>query len=590
MPADLILRGATVHTVDAARRTAAAVAIEAGRIAAVGDADEVDGLRGPATRVVDLDGGMVLPGFQDAHCHLGSSGHASTLCSLEGSRGADEHLRRIGAYRDAHPDREWIVGSGWSMSDFPGGTPTAAALDAVVPDRPAVLTNRDYHGVWVNSRALEAAGITAATPDPAGGRIERDEHGAPMGTLQEQAMHLVLDRAPGPTHADRVAGIRAGATYYHRLGITACQDALVDPGWQAAYEELAHTGELRLRVRGALEWDVGRGEEQVAELVERRRSGTLGRLACGNVKFFHDGVVENRTAAMLDPYLNAAGGATAEHGIDMYDRADLERFVRLCDAEGFGVHIHTIGDRAVRESLDAIEAAARANGRRDARHQLAHVQFAHPDDLPRFRALGVIANVTPLWARLEAYVAEMTLPFVSARAGAGCTRSRASAGPAGRSRSGATGRCPPPTHATSWPWPSPGAIRRAPQTSRSSRRSGSTWALRSPPTPSAPRTPAGSTRLPDRSSPASWRTSWCSTATCSRWRRPSTCRRASSPRFSRARSSTRSRARLWREAPQPRTITYVPSGAMRRRMRIAVAPTWMQPLLTWPIGPGWIAI
>ncbi len=419
MPADLILRGATVHTVDAARRTAAAVAIEAGRIAAVGDAHEVDGLRGPATRVVDLDGGMVLPGFQDAHCHLGSSGHASTLCSLEGSRGADEHLRRVAVYRDAHPDREWVVGSGWSMSDFPGGTPTAAALDAVVPDRPAVLTNRDYHGVWVNTRALAAAGITAATPDPAGGRIERDEHGAPMGTLQEQAMHLVLDRAPAPTHTDRVAGIRAGVAYYHRLGITACQDALVDPGWQAAYEELARAGELGLRVRGALEWDVGRGEEQVAELVERRRSGTVGRLGCGNVKFFHDGVVENRTAAMLDPYLDAAGRATDEYGIDMYARADLERFVRLCDAEGFGVHIHTIGDRAVRESLDAIEAAARANGRRDARHQLAHVQFAHPDDLPRFRSLGVIANVTPLWARLEAYVTEMTLPFVSARAAAG---------------------------------------------------------------------------------------------------------------------------------------------------------------------------
>jgi predicted amidohydrolase YtcJ len=137
------------------------------------------------------------------------------------------------------------------------------------------------------------------------------------------------------------------------------------------------------------------------------------------VKFFHDGVVENRTAAMLDPYLDAAGRPTGEHGLHMYDQADLERFVRLCDAEGFGIHIHTIGDRAVRDSLDALEAAARVNGRRDARHQLAHVQFAHPADLPRFRALGVIANVTPLWARREAYVAEMTLPFVSARAGAG---------------------------------------------------------------------------------------------------------------------------------------------------------------------------
>jgi predicted amidohydrolase YtcJ len=419
MPADLILRGATVHTVDAARRTARAVAIEGGRIAAVGEPDKLDGLRGPATRVVDLDGAMVLPGFQDAHCHLGASGHASTLCSLEDGDGADGHLRRIAAYGEAHPNREWVVGSGWSMSDFPGGTPTAAALDAVVPDRPAVLTNRDYHGVWVNTRALELAGITPATPDPAGGRIERDEHGAPMGTLQEQAMHLVLDLAPAPTHADRVAGIRAAAAYYHRLGITACQDALVDPDWQAAYEQLARAGELPLRVRGALQWDVGRGEEQLAELVERRRSGTFGRLACGNVKFFHDGVVENRTAAMLDPYLDSEGRPTGEYGIDMYDRADLERFVRLCDAEGFGVHIHAIGDRAVRESLDAIEAAARANGRRDARHQLAHVQFAHADDLPRFRTLGVIANVTPLWARLEAYVAEMTLPFVSDPAGSG---------------------------------------------------------------------------------------------------------------------------------------------------------------------------
>jgi predicted amidohydrolase YtcJ len=282
-----------------------------------------------------------------------------------------------------------------------------------------VLTNRDYHGVWVNSRALELAGITAATPDPPGGRIERDATGAPVGMLQEQAMHLVLDRAPVPTHADRIEGIRAAEDYYFSLGITACQDALVDREWQAAYEQLARSGDLRLRVRGSLEWEPGGGERQLAELVERRQSGTVGRLACGNVKFFHDGVVENRTAAMLDPYLDAGGHPTDEYGLDQYPLAELERFVRLCDAEGFGVHIHTIGDRAVRESLDVLEAAIRANGRRDARHQLAHVQFAHPDDLPRFRALGVIANVTPLWARLEAYVTELTIPFVSPRASAG---------------------------------------------------------------------------------------------------------------------------------------------------------------------------
>ena len=419
MPADLILRNAIVHTGDAARRTADAVAVTDGRIAAVGSVDDVDGTRGPATRVVELGGAMVLPAFQDAHCHLGMSGYATTRCDLSGSSGADEHLRRIAAYCDAHPDREWIVGGGWSMSDFPGGIPTAAALDAVVADRPAVLPNRDYHGAWVNSRALELAGVTAATPDPPGGRIERDADGTPVGTLQEQAMHLVLDRAPAPTHADRVAGIRAAEDYYHRLGITACQDALVDPEWQAAYEQLARAGELRLRVRGALEWRPGDGDGQLAELLERRHSGTVGRLACGNVKFFHDGVVENRTAAMLDPYRGSDGRPTAEYGLDQYPLADLERYVRLCDGECFGVHIHAIGDRAVRESLDVLEAAIRANGRRDARHQLAHVQFAHPGDLPRFRALGVIANVTPLWARLEEYVTQLTIPFVSERASAG---------------------------------------------------------------------------------------------------------------------------------------------------------------------------
>jgi predicted amidohydrolase YtcJ len=326
MPADLILQNVVVHTVDAARRTTDAVAVEGGRIVAVGSTEDVEGVCGPTTRVVDLGGAMVLPGFQDAHCHLGMSGHAGTRCDLSDSRGADGHLRRIAAYCEAHPDREWIVGGGWSMSDFPGGIPTAAALDAVVSDRPAVLPNRDYHGAWVNSRALELAGVTAATPDPPGGRIERDARGAPVGTLQEQAMHLVLDRAPAPTHADRMDGIRVAENHYFSLGITACQDALVDPEWQAAYEQLARAGELRLRVRGSLEWRPGGDERQLAELVERRSSGTVGRLACGNVKFFHDGVVENRTAAMLDPYLDADGRATAEYGLDQYPLADLSRF------------------------------------------------------------------------------------------------------------------------------------------------------------------------------------------------------------------------------------------------------------------------
>src|SRR3954449_10251066 len=301
------------------------------------------GRAGDAT--VDVEGGMVLPGFQDAHCHLAMGGYERTLCDLSESRGAEAHLRRIREYAGANPDRGWILGGGWSMSDFPGGVPTRQQLDAVVCDRPVILPNSDYHGAWVNTRALELAGIGRDTPDPFGGRIERDQHGEPVGMLQESAMGLVLDLAPKPDADQRAAGLRTAQEYYHRLGITACQDAAVEPDYQETYERLARAGELTLRVRGNLSWNPALGDEQLDQLIERRLSGTIGRLTCGNVKFFHDGVVENRTAAMLDPYLDAAGAATGEYGIDQYRLADLARHVAACDAAGFGIHIHAIGDR-----------------------------------------------------------------------------------------------------------------------------------------------------------------------------------------------------------------------------------------------------
>ena len=418
MAADLILTNGVVHTVDAARSVHGAVAVTDGSVTAVGSSADIAQLAGPATRVVDVQGGMVLPAFQDAHCHLGAAGYARTLCDLSESSGADEHLRRVREYAEAHPERRWIAGGGWLASDFPGGIPTREQLDAAVPDRPAVLTTSDYHGAWANTLALQEAAIGAGTPDPSGGRIERDQHGEPVGMLQEQAMHLVLDLVPKPTAEERAEGLRTAQQYYLSLGITACQDATVVPEWQETYQRFAESGELTLRIRGNMSWDPAGGDDQLDELLERRRSGTIGRLACGNVKFFHDGVVENRTAAMLDSYLDGSGHPTGEYGIDQYRLEDLGRHVRRCDAAGFGIHIHAIGDRAVRESLDVLEAAAAANGRRDARHQLAHVQFCPPQDIVRFRQLGVIANVTPLWARLESYITELTLPFVSPAAAA----------------------------------------------------------------------------------------------------------------------------------------------------------------------------
>jgi predicted amidohydrolase YtcJ len=416
--ADLILANGAVHAMDAGRAVHEAVAVRGERIVAAGGAGAIAELAGPQTRTVDVEGGMVLPGFHDAHCHLAESGFDQTQCVLDDAGGAEGHLRRIAEYAADHPDREWILGGGWAMDDFPGGIATRELLDAIVPDRPVFLPNRDYHGAWVNTRALELAGIGADTPDPDGGRIERDAEGAPIGTLQEGAMGLVSSLAPEPTADQRAAGILAAQAFYHRLGITACQDALVSADVQRVYERLAGSGQLTLRVRANLGWQRDRDEGQLAELLERRRTGRIGRLDCGNVKFFHDGVVETRTAAMLDPYRDGQGRPTDDRGLDLYDREALARFIRICDAEGFGIHIHTIGDRAVRESLDALEAAGAANGARDARHQLAHVQFAHPDDVVRFGSLGVIANVTPLWARMEGYVRDLTLPFISEQAAA----------------------------------------------------------------------------------------------------------------------------------------------------------------------------
>src|SRR6266511_4039982 len=330
---ELIITGAPVYTVDAVRGWASAVAVGGGRIAAVGAERDVLALRGPRTRVLSLDGGMVVPSFQDAHAHPLTSGLELLRCSLTDTD-PDDYAAATTRWAADHPDAPWLLGGGWRMDAFPGGVPPAGLLDRLVPGRPVWLESRDGHSGWANAPALALAGVTAATTDPSNGRLERDQRGAPTGVLHEGAMRLV----------------------------------------------------------------------------ERRRTASVGRLRAGAVKIVQDGVFENFTAAMLDPYLGRDGG----RGISMLPADELARVVTLLDAEGFDVHVHAIGDRAVREALDAFEAAARANGHRDARHQIAHLQFVHPDDRPRFRRLGVVANAQPFWAVLDGYMRDLTLPSVSA--------------------------------------------------------------------------------------------------------------------------------------------------------------------------------
>ncbi|MFC9059993.1 amidohydrolase, partial [Streptomyces sp. NPDC057074] len=325
-----------------------------------------------------------------------------------------------GAYADAHPERPWITGGGWSMEAFPGGRPDRRLLDAIVPDRPVYLVNRDHHGAWANSRALDVAGVTRDTPDPADGRVERDADGAPTGMLQEGAMSLVARHVPPVTPDEQLDGLLRAQSLLHSLGVTAWQDALLgahastaDPA--PAYRRAVERDLLTARVRGALWWDRARGLEQLPELLARRSEFTLGTLNCHTVKIMQDGIAENHTAAMLAPYLTACGCASDNAGISFVAPGELAGIVTRLDAEGFQVHFHALGDRAVREALDAVEAARRANGYRDNRHHLAHLQVVDTADVPRFRALGATANVQPLWAAHEPQMDELTIPFLGDR-------------------------------------------------------------------------------------------------------------------------------------------------------------------------------
>jgi hypothetical protein len=405
---DLILTGGSVFTADRGRRVAEAVGIRGGRVATVGSAAEVMADAGPETRVLELEGRTVVPGFQDAHVHAPHGGLAKTECYLYESRSAEEALAIVARYAAEHPDREWIAGGGWSIEHLPTGTPSRTDLDAVCPDRPVFLDNADGHTAWVNSRALELAGVTRETSDPPDGRIERDADGEPQGCLHEGAADLVEILLPPTTQERWEDGILRAQAELLALGITAWQDADIPPTTLAAYRAVAERGGLTMRIEGNLQWipDVS-PEDAVEELAARRESAHVGRLRIRGAKLFVDGVLENFTGTLLEPYTG-----TDNVGIPLFGHDELAHIVTLLDGHGFQVHMHAIGDRAVRDALDAIESSQRANGARDARHHLAHVQLVHPDDVPRFRELGVVANVSPLWACRSRHVTELTEPFI----------------------------------------------------------------------------------------------------------------------------------------------------------------------------------
>ncbi len=394
------------------------VGVAGDRIVAIG-ADQVTDRIDRGTRVVDLRGRLLLPGFIDAHLHPIQGGSERLGCDLSGGATREDYLSLVRRYADTHTEARWIIGGGWAQAAFPGGTPEASDLDRICPDRPIVISNRDHHSAWVNSALLRLAGIDASTPDPPDGRIERDEHGNPSGTLHEGARMMALRLAPAQSPADMYAGLLEAQGYLHGFGITAWQDALIgDYGNHSrqfvdVYRTAIERGELAARVNGALWWDRDRGLDQLEGLIETRAAYQLEQFRITTVKIMQDGVPENRTAAFLEPYLAPrCGCGDAGTGISFVEPKRLQDYVTALDREGFQAHFHAIGDRAVRESLDAIEAARDRNESPGPTHHVAHLQVVHPDDISRFARLRVAANIQPLWAAYDPQMVELNLPIL----------------------------------------------------------------------------------------------------------------------------------------------------------------------------------
>jgi predicted amidohydrolase YtcJ len=405
--ADLVLRGGAVYTVDAARSWASAIAVRDGRIAYVGTDSLPSGMVGPKTEVIELAGQMVLPGFQDAHVHPLDSGVELGGCNLDDLATPTQIVDTIRAYAGAHPELKWVRGTGWQLPVFPGGNPSKALLDQAVPDRPAFFYAADGHSAWVNSKALALAKITRDTPDPANGRIERDRRThEPSGTLREEAVELVADLLPERSDAELTAGLQRAEREASAFGITTVFEADAGEPELKTYAAADRAGKLSFRVVAASHVGEAAGDSVITRLQEWRKRYSTQHVHPIAAKIFADGVIESRTAALLAPYLDRPG----DSGSPNYDSLTLTRLAVDLDRAGFQIHVHAIGDRAIRMTLDALEQARRMNGVRDSRHGIAHLELIDPADIPRFRRLGVIANFQPLWANGDEYLTKLTEP------------------------------------------------------------------------------------------------------------------------------------------------------------------------------------
>lgn len=410
--ADLVFLDGEIYTVNESQPWAQSLAISAGKILFVGDSKGAKKYIANNTQIVKLNGKFMLPGFQDSHIHPVSSALNSYMCSLFGLPGVEAYLQRIRECVKKHPDAEWLHGAGWSHAYFDkANPPTKFMLDKIAADVPISLTSYDGHSLWVNSKALQLSKVDEVTADVSFGRIERLPNSRePSGLLLEDiAQDLVLKTKPAYTREQVYDALLYVQAYLNSLGVTSIQDALVDTqsdgiyGVLPAYQRAAKNDELTVRVVAALYWAPGFKLQNIADLKKIRADYSSRFFRADSVKLWQDGVMHTYTSRLLEDYANKPG----ERGMSMIPEKQLKQIVTELDKAGFQLHFHADGDGAIRQCLDAIETAIKNNGRRDSRHHIAHLELIHPDDIPRFKALDVVANVQPMWSTSKTYISDL---------------------------------------------------------------------------------------------------------------------------------------------------------------------------------------
>jgi hypothetical protein len=407
--ADVIVVNGDIRTMDAPTPRVSALAISGGRVIALGSDAAIRELSHSSTRIIDAGGRLVLPGFQDTHIHLQDSGHGYGLnANLDKARTIPELQETMRAYARMTKS-EWVNGVGWYTGIFTEENLDRHVLDAAVPDRPCYIYASDGHNACLNSKACAAIGLVRGTPDPRNGHFVVDSNGEPTGMLHEDAIFWAQERMPAATDDDFAEGVRFAQKLANRHGITGVLDASVNERHARVYSRLERAGELTVRICATAKvLPEEKTEDALARVSALRRDHQSEMFTIHSAKFFLDGVFENRTAVMIEPYSDEKGGNAPL----MFGHNQVKELFTAFDAARFQIHVHVIGDGAARAALDGLEAARMANGKWPSLHQLAHVQSIDPADIPRFHQLGAMMNIQPLWARNEPSVTEMTLPLV----------------------------------------------------------------------------------------------------------------------------------------------------------------------------------